>query len=60
MFQNHRTSGPEEEKNKAFYHIWHGGHLGHVTWTIYMNCSDHLRLHIIFGSDRQSGFRVDV
>ena len=21
---------------KGFYHIWHGGHLGHVTWIIYV------------------------
>ena len=37
----------------------HGGHLGHVTWTIYINfCSPFLRmLHMKFGFDWPSGFR---
>ena len=37
----------------------HGGHLGHVTWTIYINFgSPFLRmLHMKFGYDWPSGFR---
>ena len=37
----------------------HGGHLGHVTWTIYINFrSPFLRmLHVKFGFDWPSGFR---
>ena len=27
----------EEKIFKGFYHIWHGGHLVHVTGTIYIN-----------------------
>ena len=36
-----------------------GGHLGHVTWTIYINfCSPFpRRLHIKFGFDWPGGFR---
>ena len=37
----------------------HGGHLGHVTWTIYINFRSPIprRLHIKFGFDWPSGFR---
>ena len=36
-FQNHRPSGSEEDF-KFFFAIYsHGGHLGHVTLTIYVN-----------------------
>ena len=37
----------------------HGGHLGHVTLTIYINFRSPFqrRLHIIFGFDWPSGFR---
>ena len=37
----------------------HGGHLGHVTWTIYTNFRSPFprRLHIKFGFDWPSGFR---
>ena len=40
----------------------HGGHLGHMTCTIYINfCSPFpRRLHIKFGFDWQSGFKEDV
>ena len=51
-FQNHRPSGSEEDlKNNAIYS--HGGHLGHVTLTIYINLHFlFLRmLHIKFGFD---------
>ena len=39
----------------------HGGHLGHVTWTIYRNfCSLFLRmLHMKFDFDWPSGFREE-
>ena len=31
-FQDHRTSGSKKKKIfKGFYHIWRGGHLGHVS-----------------------------
>ena len=37
-FQDHRTSGSgEEDFFKVFAIYGHGGHLGHVTWTIYTN-----------------------
>ena len=37
-FQDHRTSGSGEETFiKVFTINGHGGHLGHVTWTIYIN-----------------------
>ena len=48
-FQDHRTSGSEVENNLKFYSIYgRGGHLGHVTWTIYINiCSSfQRRLHM--------------
>ena len=54
-FQDHRTSGPGEEI--TIY--GHGGHLGHMTWTIYINFRSPFpkRLHIKFGFDWPSGFR---
>ena len=61
MFQNHRPFGSVEEK--IFLNVLaiysNGGHLGHVTWTFYINfCSPFLRmLHIKFGFDWPSGFR---
>ena len=47
---------------KVFAIYSHGGHLGHVTLTIYANVhSLFLRmLHIKFGFDWPSGFREDV
>ena len=59
-FQDHRTSGSGEEYFfKVFTIYGHGGHLGHVTWTIYINCYYPFprRLHIKFGFDWPSGFR---
>ena len=39
-FQDHRTSGSGEEDFLSFFNIyWHGGHLGHVTLTIYIKLS---------------------
>ena len=62
-FQNHRPSGSGEEDFQSFFAIYsHGGHLGHVTLTIYTNFhSLFLRmLHIKFGFDWLSGFIEDV
>ena len=59
-FQDHRTSGSGEEDFLRFFTIYgHGGHLGHVTWTICINFLSPLprRLHIKFGFDWPSGFR---
>ena len=60
-FQGHRTSGSGKEEFLRFlpYIYGHGGHLGHVTWTIYTNfCSPFpRRLHIKFGFDWPSSFR---
>ena len=62
-FQNHRPSGCGEEdflKVFAIFAIYsHGGHLGLVTWTIYINFhSPFLRMfHMKFGFDWPSGFR---
>ena len=57
-FQNHRPSGSEEENFYFFFFAIysHGGHLGHVTLTIYINLLNFhflfLRmLHIKFGFD---------
>ena len=53
-FQDHRTYGPGEKDFKVVFIIYgHDGHLGHVTWTIYIKfCSPFpRRLHIIFGFD---------
>ena len=53
-FQDHRTSGSGEKRFfKVFDKYWHGGHLGHVTCTIYTNFLSHFlrRLHIKFGID---------
>ena len=51
-FQDHRISGSgEEDFLKVFTIYGHGGHLGHVTWTIYTNFCFPFprRLHIKFG-----------
>ena len=58
-FQNHRPSDSEEEDFNFFFAIYsHGGHLGHVTLTIYINFHFlFLRmLHIKFGFDWLSSF----
>ena len=37
-FQDHRKSGSGEERFLKVFTIYgHGGHLGHETWTIYIN-----------------------
>ena len=59
-FQNHRPSGSGEEDFLRFFAIYsHGGHLGHVTLTIYINFhSPFLRILIkTFGFDWPNGFR---
>ena len=60
-FQDHRTSGSGEDFLKVFTIYGHGGHLGHVTRTIYTNFGSPFprRLHIKFGFDWPSGFRVE-
>ena len=59
-FQDHRTSGSGEEVFFKVCTIYgHGGHLGHVTLTIYIIFRSPFprRLHIKFGFDWPSGFR---
>ena len=61
-FQDHRTSGSGVEDFLRFFTIYgHGGHLGHVTWTMYINFRSPFprRLHIKFGFDWPSGFREE-
>ena len=38
-FQDHKTSGSEEDFKKFFSIYGHGGHVGHVTWIIYTDVS---------------------
>ena len=62
-FPYHRTSGSgEEDFFKVFTIYGHGGHLGHVTWTIYINFLSPLPrlLHTKFGFDWPSGFRGEA
>ena len=62
-FQDHRTSGSgEEDFFKVFTIYGRGGHLGHVTWTIYIKFPSPFprRFHVKFGNDWPSGFREDV
>ena len=58
-FQDHRISGSGEEDLMVFTIYGRGGHLGHVTWTIYTNFgSPFPRMpHIKFGFDWPSRFR---
>ena len=61
-FQDRRISGSVEDGFlKVFTIFWHGGNLGHVTWTIYTNFGSPFprRLHIIFGFDWPSSFREE-
>ena len=57
-FQEYRTSGSGEAFLR-FLPYGHGGHLGYVTWTIYINFRSLFprRLHIKFGFDWPRGFR---
>ena len=59
-FQDHRTSGSGEEDFLRVFTIYgHSGHLGHVTWTIYIDFRSLFprRLHIKIAFDWPSGFR---
>ena len=58
-FQDHRAYGSGEEDFKGLIIYSHGGHLGHVTWPIYINFLSPLprRLHLKFGFDWPSDFR---
>ena len=58
-FQDHRTSGSGE---KYFSIYVRGSHLGHVTWTIYVNFPSHFlrRLHMKFGIDWPNNFRKEL
>ena len=58
-FNGNRPAGSEEEDFFNVFTIYgHGGHLGHVTWTIYTKFRSPFsrRLHIKFGFDWPSGF----
>ena len=62
-FRGTRPAGSgEEDFFKVFAIYGPGGHLGHVTWTIYTNFRSPFprRLHIKFGFDWQSGFRGEI
>ena len=56
---NRLTGSGEEDFFKVFTIYGHGGHLGHVTWTIYTNfrSPSPRRHHIKFGFDWPSCFR---
>ena len=58
-FRGNRPYGSGEDVLGEFIIYGRGGHLGHVTWTIYTNfCSPFpRRLHIKFGFDWPNGFR---
>ena len=50
---------PEKKIFEGFLPYGHGGHLGHVTWIIYIHIGYPflLMLYIKFGFDWSSGFR---
>ena len=59
-FRENRPAGSGEEDFLRVFTIYGlGSHLGHVTWTIYINFLSPFprRLHIKFGFDWSSGFR---
>ena len=58
-FRGNRPTGSGEDIFRVFIIYGRGGHLGHVTWTIYTNFGSPFprRLHIEFGFDWPSGFR---
>ena len=57
--ENRSTGSGVEDFLKVFTIYGHGGHLGHVTWTIYVNFRAPFprRLHIKFDLDWPSRFR---
>ena len=57
--RGNRPAGSGEEDFLWVFNIYgRGGHLGHVTWTIYTNFRSPFprRLHLKFGFDWPSGF----
>ena len=58
-FRENPPAGSGEDFLRFFAIYGHGGHLGHVTWTIYINFRSPFprRLQIKFGFDWPSGFR---
>ena len=58
-FQDHGTTGFEQEYFQGFVKYGHGGHLNHVTNTFYVNLCPLLprRLSIKFGFGWASDFR---
>ena len=61
-FPDHRTSGSGEEDFKRFLPYGHGGYLGHVTSTIYINFRSLFprRPYIKFGFNWPRGFSGEV
>ena len=61
-FREDRPASSGKRFLKVFTIYRHGGHLGHVTWTIYINFLSPLprRLHIKLGFDWPSGFRGEL
>ena len=59
FLENRPAGSGEEDFLRVFTIYGRGGHLGHVTWVIYINfLSPWPRgLHIKFGFDCPSGFR---
>ena len=57
--ENRPAGSGEEDFLKVFTIYGRGGHLGNVTWTIYINFRSPFprRLHIKFCFDWPSGFR---
>ena len=57
--ENLPAGSGEEDFRRVFTIYGHGGHLGHVTWTIYTNFRSPFprRLHIKFGFDWSGSFR---
>ena len=53
---------PEKKFLKVFTIYGHDGHLGHVTWTVYIHfhSPSPMRFHVNFGFDGPSGFGEDV
>ena len=61
-FQDHRIWFWRKRRVlKVFIIYGHGGHLGHLTWTIYINFHSPFptRLHIKFGFDWAGSFREE-
>ena len=62
MIHDYKTISSEGKKIFEGFTIYgRGGHLGHVTWTIYINFRSPFprRLHIKFDFDLPRGFREE-